>query len=47
MGAASRWIVTGTSYPTTLTDAVATYGNIDCRTAGRKVYVAGGPISIQ
>lgn len=47
MDAASRWIVTGTSYPTTLTDADATYGNISCRTAGCKVYVAGGPISIQ
>jgi hypothetical protein len=47
MDAASRWIVTGTSYLTTLTDADATHGNISCQTAGCRVYVGGNLISIQ
>ncbi|WP_157003203.1 hypothetical protein [Ralstonia sp. A12] len=42
----SKWIVTGTSYLTSLTDADSTYSNITCQTAGCKVYVAGTAISI-
>jgi hypothetical protein len=34
----SKWVVTGTSYLTTLTDADTTYSNITCATAGCKVY---------
>jgi hypothetical protein len=45
MDAASKWIVTGTSYLTALTDANTSYGNITCQTAGCKVYVGTTLIS--
>ncbi|MDR3727343.1 MAG: hypothetical protein P4K86_09905 [Terracidiphilus sp.] len=43
--AASKWIATGTSYLTALTDANTSYGNITCQTAGCKVYVGTTLIS--
>ncbi len=46
MDAASKWVVTGTSYLTTLTDADTTYSNITCQTSGCKVYVNGTAISV-
>jgi hypothetical protein len=39
MDAASRWVVTGTSYLTALNDADTSYSNIVCQTSGCKVYV--------
>jgi hypothetical protein len=45
MDTASKWIVTGTSYLTALTDANTSYGNITCQTAGCKVYVGTTLIS--
>jgi hypothetical protein len=47
LDAASKWVVTGTSYLTALTDADSSYGNISCQTSGCKVYVNGTAISIQ
>jgi hypothetical protein len=38
LDATSTWVVTGTSYLTTLTDSDTTYANIKCETAGCKVY---------
>jgi uncharacterized protein (TIGR03437 family) len=46
LDSASKWVVTGTSYLTSLTDADATYSNIACQTSGCKVYVNGSEISI-
>jgi hypothetical protein len=46
MDKASKWVVTGTSYLTALTDADSTYGNITCQTTGCKVYVNGTAIAI-
>lgn len=46
MDSASKWVVTGTSYLTSLTDADSTYSNITCQTSGCKVYVGGTAISI-
>lgn len=46
MDSASKWVVTGTSYLTTLTDADTTYSNITCQTSGCKVYVNGNAISV-
>jgi hypothetical protein len=46
MDSTSKWVVTGTSYLTTLTDADATHSNITCQTSGCKVYVGGSAISI-
>jgi hypothetical protein len=43
----SKWVVTGTSYLTSLTDDDATYSNITCQTSGCKVYVGGAAIAIQ
>lgn len=43
----SKWIVTGTSYLTSLTDADSSYSNITCQTSGCKVYVGSTAISIQ
>jgi hypothetical protein len=45
MDAASKWVVTGTSYLTTLTDADTTHSNITCATAGCVVYVGSSSIS--
>jgi hypothetical protein len=39
MDSASKWVVTGTSYLTALTDADTTYSNITCQTSCCKVYV--------
>jgi hypothetical protein len=39
LDSASKWVVTGTSYLTALTDADSTYSNITCQTTGCKVYV--------
>ena len=36
--ATSKWVVTGTSYLTSVTDADTTYSNIICATAGCQVY---------
>jgi len=47
LDAASKWVVTGTSYLTSLTDADTTYSNITCQTAGCSVYVNGTAISIK
>jgi hypothetical protein len=47
LDAKSKWIVTGTSYLKTLTDADTTYSNITCQTTGCKVYVNGKAISIK
>ena len=38
LDAASKWVVTGTSYLTSLTDADTTYSNITCATAGCQIY---------
>jgi hypothetical protein len=46
MDTASKWVVTGTSYLTSLTDADGTYSNITCQTSGCKVYVNGNAIAI-
>src|SRR6266568_533660 len=46
MDSASRWVVTGTSYLTSLTDADSTYSNITCQTSGCKVYVNGNAIGV-
>jgi hypothetical protein len=46
LDSASKWVVTGTSYLTTLNDADAGYGNIACQSSGCKVYVGGKVISI-
>jgi len=46
LDSASRWIVTGTSHLTALTDADAGYHNITCQISGCKVYVGANPISI-
>jgi hypothetical protein len=41
MDTSSNWVVTGTSYLTSLTDADATYSNITCQNASPCVYVNG------
>jgi hypothetical protein len=41
----SKWVVTGTSYLTTLTDGDSTYSNIVCKTAGCTVHVGSSTIS--
>jgi hypothetical protein len=46
LDSSSKWIVTGSSYLTSLTDADQTYSNITCQTAGCKVYVGGTAINI-
>jgi hypothetical protein len=46
LDASSKWVVTGTSYLTSLNDADSTYSNITCQTAGCKVYVGGTAITI-
>jgi len=46
LDSASKWVVTGTSYLTSLTDDDSTYGNITCKTSGCKVYLNGRAISI-
>jgi len=46
MDATSHWVVTGTSYLGSLTDADTTYSNITCQTSGCKVYVGGSAIAI-
>jgi hypothetical protein len=46
MDKASKWVVTGTSYLTSLTDADTTYSNITCQTTGCTVYVNGTAIAI-
>jgi hypothetical protein len=46
MDKASKWVVTGTSYLTTLTDADTTHSNITCQTSGCTVYVDGSAITI-
>ena len=46
MDSASKWVVTGTSYLTSLTDADATYSNITCQSSGCKVYVNGAALSV-
>jgi hypothetical protein len=45
LDAASKWVVTGTSYLTTLTDADTTYSNILCATAGCVVHIGSSSIS--
>jgi len=45
LDATSKWVVTGDSTLTTLTDADTTYSNIVCKTAGCKVYVGSNTIS--
>jgi hypothetical protein len=45
MDAASTWIVTGTSYLTSLTDSDTSYSNIKCATAGCLVYIGSSSIS--
>jgi hypothetical protein len=45
MDSASKWVVTGTSYLTTLTDADTTYSNITCQTAGCEVHIGSSSIS--
>lgn len=42
----SKWVVTGTSYLTALTDEDGTYSNITCQTSGCKVYVNGTEIAV-
>jgi hypothetical protein len=42
----SKWVVTGTSYLTSLSDADSTYSNITCQTSGCKVYVGGKSINV-
>jgi hypothetical protein len=44
LDAASKWVVTGTSYLTALTDADTSYDNITCQTSGCKVYVGTAEI---
>jgi hypothetical protein len=46
MDADSQWIVTDTSYLTSLTDEDTSYGNIHCKTSGCQVYVDGTLIDI-
>ena len=41
LDASSTWVVTGTSYLTSLTNANSTNSNITCQTSGRKVYLNG------
>jgi hypothetical protein len=45
LDANSKWIVTGDSYLTSLTDADTTYANISCKTTC-SVYVNGSPITL-
>jgi hypothetical protein len=45
LDAKSSWVVTGTSYLTSLTDADSSYSNITCATAGCKVYIGSSSIS--
>jgi hypothetical protein len=45
LDATSTWVVTGTSYLTTLTNADSTNANIKCETAGCKVYIGGSLFS--
>ncbi|CAM3718261.1 hypothetical protein VA7868_02421 [Vibrio aerogenes CECT 7868] len=47
LDAESQWLVTGTSYLTSLTDTDTTYSNIRCATEDCKVYVDGTEIEIQ
>jgi hypothetical protein len=44
LDATSTWVVTGTSYLTTLTDADTSYSNITCATVGCTVHI--GTMSI-
>jgi hypothetical protein len=45
LDATSTWVVTGTSYLTTLTDADTSYSNITCATAGCTVHIGTMSIS--
>jgi len=45
LDASSKWVVSGNSYLTTLTDADATYSNITCQTAGCAVHVGTSTVS--
>jgi hypothetical protein len=47
LDAASRWIVTGTSYLTSLTNSDSTNSNISCETSGCTVYVDGLALDIE
>jgi hypothetical protein len=47
LDATSRWIVTGTSYLTSLANADSANANITCQTAGCKVYVNGVALTIK
>jgi len=47
LDATSKWVVTGTSYLTTLTDADTTYSNITCATSGCAVHVGSSSINPQ
>jgi hypothetical protein len=47
LDAASQWVVTETSYLTSLTNSDTTNSNIICETAGCKVYVNGSEIDIE
>jgi hypothetical protein len=47
LDSASSWVVTGTSYLTSLTDADTTYSNITCQTSDCKVYVNASAITVQ
>ncbi|MGD9170780.1 MAG: hypothetical protein PVI97_12070, partial [Candidatus Thiodiazotropha sp.] len=47
MDAESQWVVTGTSYLTSLTNDDSTNSNIVCETSGCTVYVDGVEIDIQ
>jgi hypothetical protein len=46
LDSASQWVVTGTSYLTSLTNSDSTNSNITCETSGCMVYVNGSEISI-
>jgi hypothetical protein len=45
MDSSRKWVVTGTSCLTTLTDADTTYRNITCQTAGSTVHIGSTSIS--
>jgi hypothetical protein len=47
LDAQSQWVVTGTSYLTSLTNSDSTNSNITCETAGCLVYVNGTEIAIE
>ncbi|MDQ5987604.1 MAG: hypothetical protein CSYNP_03349 [Syntrophus sp. SKADARSKE-3] len=46
LDSSSKWVVTGTSYLTSLTNANSNNSNITCQTSGCKVYVGGTAITI-